>query len=881
MLNSLSQTSGALLHILSDAEIELALAIEAGESKRFTGEADGIPTTVIHAEMLRHVMLGLDVWIHDEVRVITVRGNGIKVHNVYVSGRLDLDNGCLPNGEALPRLSLEECYIPERMSLLSCRLRRLCLKNSRLNFLRANDALIGSQLDIEGVRSCGEIIGAQKQPVCRISLRGAHVEDGIEARKAVLTSNPARSGYVPFNSRSRYALDLAGLTSGGDIRLFPDFKAFGGVNLSGAHIRGSVQAHGALVTKEEVFAFDLDGAVIEGKLALCARQNLQKCVIPFEAHGGIDLSNTKIGNALIMSGAKINGDLIVDYARVDGKVMFDCTDGFQDDRPVLVNFFCSETLSLNGVRIGGGINFSGASLKKKLSVSTATIGGDFIASRHTHAQSKTSSQGFRIEDDFNIDGSQIQGDFNLDYAQFEKNIQAKGLKVRGFCQMRSNPDSDSEYFECKGEFDFSHSEIGLDYDMSGARLYKGVDGRNIVVGGNLRLRMAHIQDVKSHEKPFTDLERVNISGAQIKGDLDLYYAELHKGIRARGVKINSALVVRLLNLPHNNTYGAYNVDLTNASANVVVDGPGNGDHYGPFLLSLEGFEYGRFIVSQDEKSSTNPYSKAPLRANVPNTWKGRDRWLRKQFSNFNNRETLRIEYKADTYATLYNVLKNNGLLRESNHILTEKLRIEGRLMSWPLSVINFIFEWVCGFGLNPLRALVSFSLYAILISQFIAQADGHLGGLKLDRTHIPEINSVEASVENILNPLGMAVSKSMNFIGFKPGVLVVQGAPVTQLESKSPKDSEIANDFYEVKSKHETGRTAQVRCGSRINEMLYTMDMIIPAVEFNQTKKCDFADDSGMNWVIFKIFATLIGWFMTSITALTLSGIVRRQIEPH
>ena len=59
------------------------------------------------------------------------------------------------------------------------------------------------------------------------------------------------------------------------------------------------------------------------------------------------------------------------------------------------------------------------------------------------------------------------------------------------------------------------------------------------------------------------------------------------------------------------------------------------------------------------------------------------------------------------------------------------------------------------------------------------------------------------------------------------------------------------------------------------------MDMIIPAVEFNQTKKCDFADDSGMNWVIFKIFATLIGWFMTSITALTLSGIVRRQIEPH
>ena len=63
--------------------------------------------------------------------------------------------------------------------------------------------------------------------------------------------------------------------------------------------------------------------------------------------------------------------------------------------------------------------------------------------------------------------------------------------------------------------------------------------------------------------------------------------------------------------------------------------------------------------------------------------------------------------------------------------------------------------------------------------------------------------------------------------------------------------------------------------------MLYTLDLIVPAVDLHQVDRCDLSDRGGPLWSILKALATLIGWIVTSLTVLTLSGILRRQIEPN
>ncbi|ESQ89784.1 hypothetical protein ABENE_13660 [Asticcacaulis benevestitus DSM 16100 = ATCC BAA-896] len=864
---------------LSVFEIELVEAIEEGVAVRYPRGSNEVPQVSIRAEILQRILMSLPVSIDGVSRNIRVLGSGIKVHNAHIVGELWLDNGCFANGDPLPRLSLEDCYIPCMISMLSCRIRRLCLRNSQLSYLRANDAIIGSQLDVEGVRSCGTVKGAQGQGCCRISLRGAHIEDGIEARNAKLVCTPARGHFIQYEERSRYALDLAGITAGGDLRLFPRFSAIGGVNLSGANIDGSVQMHGAHVTKEEVFSLDLDGARISGKLAICARRLEKGHIEPFSATGTIDLSGVTVGNTLNMRGAKVDGDIQADYLRVGSNALFCGADGCESGVETIERFHCSGSIQLNGAKIDGSVDFSGASVLGPISASTATIGGDLLATRHVHMDNANRTERFELSQLLLLDGARIQSDLNLDCAVLDAGLQAKGLHVAGFCQMRSQPSPSNEVFLCGDTLTIANSEIGLDFDMSGAQLLGEMDARNVVVNGNFRLRMAHKSNSAPHERPFSAKRRVNISGTKINGDLDIYFAELHEGLRARGVSVSSALSIRLTDAGQK--ANEYNIDFTNASANVVVDGPGDGSGYGSkFLLALEGFTYGRFVVSQDPGSSTSPYSKEPLNRSGPDTWQGRLKWLQRQYTNFSDDKALRAEYKADTYTTLYQVLKNNGLMKEANDVLMEKIRIEGRLRGAPLSVINLIYEVICGFGLRPGRAIVWYVVYSLFVSVFVAQANGVLGDIAFSRTSWNWVNATERGVEFLSEYLGHGVAIGLAGVGVRPNVLVVQGAPVNRFRAEVHTPSG-AEDYFEVDPPVNARQAAEIPCGDRISAGLYALDMIVPAIEFNQTNKCDFSGRAGLFWLTFKALATLFGWFLTSITALTLSGIVRRQIEPR
>ncbi|MEI9904563.1 MAG: hypothetical protein WDN06_11770 [Asticcacaulis sp.] len=149
------------------------------------------------------------------------------------------------------------------------------LRDSCISKLNADYVHIDGLLDISGLLPHPEGpqgAGSVGQRLCHVCLRGAHVEDGLEAARAHLSGPPRRPNYVRYSQRANYALDLADAHVNGDVRLFPDFTASGGININGAIVNGSFQAHGAHIHKEEMFAFDATGARIHGTLALDARK---------------------------------------------------------------------------------------------------------------------------------------------------------------------------------------------------------------------------------------------------------------------------------------------------------------------------------------------------------------------------------------------------------------------------------------------------------------------------------------------------------------------------------------------------------------------------------------------------------------------------------
>ncbi len=839
-------------YILTAAETRLADATENADEIDFQSIGpDGRPLTVVRAETLRRMLLGLPVVSDGMERVINLRGPGIRVVKAFIDGKLELDNACAIGGDPLPRLSLIECFIPETISLRAAKMRRLCLKNSRISYLRANDTVIGTQLDLEGVKSSGTAEGAQGLPLCRIALRGAQIEDGIEAREAVLVGPIRRDDYVVFNARSHYALDLAGARIGGDLRLFPTFQAYGGVNMAGIEVSGSVQLHGAQITKEEVHGIDLEGAHVEGHVDLCCRimpgGDIERAMV----RGDVHLSHARIDDGIKLNGALIDGQIMAQYLKVGSDIDASGMAGKVSGKRHNQNFECTGGVKLTGARLEGNLDICGARIADGLLASTSTIGGDLIG----HVCGDTASgvvHALSIGGTLQLEGSHIAGNLDLTGAQLAGNLEAKGLNVGGFCHMRSDHDG-AHIFHCRGQIEINNAQIGLGLHMSGAMIEKECYAQNIQSGGHVLMGAADRFDVEPRV-PFTARGRVSLAGAEIRGDLNLQGAYLFHGIRCRGTQIKSAMLIELMKVPQVAGKQA-SIDLTNASTNVLLDGPGDGRNYADFILDLEGFEYGRFGLTVDSESALHKDGEHRSQRLADKAWQHRDQWLKRQ-----GKEV----YKADTYNTLYRVLKDNGHSTEATSVLREKLKFERKSMNWGINKLLMTwYGWLFGFGLTPWQAILTFSLLYLAVFAGVHYANFQ-----------PKPVSPSTPLLQRLETTPVSTAAAYLQPGLRANVLVVQ--PITPAHVRR-----IGADTEDYVVIDNGSGQHEIACGERLKPMLYTLDLILPAVDLHQIDRCDLSDRAGWSWSILKALATLLGWTITSLTILTLSGILRRQSEPN
>jgi hypothetical protein len=113
-------------------------------------------------------------------------------------------------------------------------------------------------------------------------------------------------------------------------------------------------------------------------------------------------------------------------------------------------------------------------------------------------------------------------------------------------------------------------------------------------------------------------------------------------------------------------------------------------------------------------------------------------------------------------------------------------------------------------------------------------------------------------------------------------VLVVDAAPVSTLALTDNIEEKLnAPTARESVTLSSDGRfVKEIRCGGQIEPALYALDVFVPLLDLKQESKCTISAEHGVwPWRVAKSVYAILGWIVTSALILTVSGIVRRQVE--
>lgn len=175
-----------------------------------------------------------------------------------------------------------------------------------------------------------------------------------------------------------------------------------------------------------------------------------------------------------------------------------------------------------GLRTGGNVNFSGASLRNPdgfaLNGNGAVVGGSLLCELDRPG-GDAGSQRFATRGLLYLPSMRVSGDLNFRGAELK--VRQDGLGVdawkTGDWYVDPHPALIADRLHVEGNVELSD---GLDVDGT----LRMVNAR---IGGSLRLAGAHIRVLPSRKPPFRD-RAVHLDGSEISGDLDT------KGVRVKG-----------------------------------------------------------------------------------------------------------------------------------------------------------------------------------------------------------------------------------------------------------------------------------------------------------------------------------------------------------
>jgi uncharacterized protein YjbI with pentapeptide repeats len=253
--------------------------------------------------------------------------------------------------------------------------------------------------------------------------------------------------------------------------------------------------------------------------------------------GDVDLDNVKLVRAIGIFGSRIEGAINLRHARTDSWIMLAgslikgdfAADGLHSESDLFLSNGAAfkSGLSLNGAKIAGHVDMSGASFDGMLYAAFLEVSGSLDMG--SEGQNKASFK------DVSLNSAKITGQVAMTGASFGT-LNASNLHVGGDLYMRS-------YGQNKASFnyvDLRSAKITGHLDMTGANFDGKLDADSLQVGGILAMRSegqnkATFKDVDLDNAKIAG--HVDMSGANFDGMLYAYFAHVGGNLDLRGANL--------------------------------------------------------------------------------------------------------------------------------------------------------------------------------------------------------------------------------------------------------------------------------------------------------------------------------------------------------
>jgi hypothetical protein len=307
----------------------------------------------------------------------------------------------------------------------------------------------------------------------------------------------------------------------------------------------------------------------------------------------------------------------------------------------------------------------------------------------------------------------------------------------------------------------------------------------------------------------------------------------------------------------------------------------NGKNWGKDVqLRLDGFDYARIDSPDRQLTASFGDAAGHGRTGLENRDVGQLRvdWLRMHLDG-DVRETG--NYNPQPYEQLVNVLRSQGDYEAATVVSIEKLRIEralkkydkmkgiGRIRTflwhWLKRPFLWLYEMCFGYGLIPERAFWTFVACVLVGWHTVALAN--YGTLRL-------LPAGSGSVVEFPWPK----LEPVMVVDATPVSTFVVGTSASDSGAVSETDSEAEPATMRVPSG--SGVVKEIRCKDQIESILYALDVFVPLLDLKQEPKCTItAQNRAWLWRWGKSGYAVLGWLVTSLTILTVSGVTRRYVE--
>ena len=623
----------------------------------------------IRAWVIRDLLLSRSPVAPGQIRQLSVTGAAIE-------GELDLRFA-----KADCPLRLEQCVFDSPVTLYEARLRSVSLRGSTIPGIDARHVKVTGDLNLDDVHLTGYL-----------RLGGAHLRDDLHLAGATiepplirtLDDNDGTVGGGDDNA----VLDLDNIEIKGKIEA-PGLTIHGTVSTKAATVAGPWRMVGARILAAgkapsggtpDAVAWNGEGMKIEGPLDASR----------LEASGQVRLVDTQV-LCLVFRNVRIENSrtaLILDRLDCRGSAFCDgdsrLTGGMH-----AIGIQAGATLYLGSGMAEAPAKGTAEDKKHAIDLRRARITGELKCTK-----------GFRASGACNLDGAHVGGRVSFSGATLQTVDDTE--EHAAFTAEGAQMDSDLSFedFSCQGTIRLTNARIGggftVEQNKGGGHCTLAADGLSV-----------------SRDVTLNTVGTVNLSGADIAGDLTLYLESLESDDSGAAADLSAvtADVLTLIGRPRRGF-----LDLTRASVSLLRDSPQ--DWPDDSLIVLEGFEY-RDITTNDNRKNHDSYRLRWLKAGT--------RWSRGADDQYED-----VGFTPQPYQQLATYYRNAGDDNQARRVLHNMYsRRNTSLHGWDQPVIklwNIAQNVFVGYGYAPERAfgwLVLFALAAAGLFGWVGKV--HIG----------------------------------------------------------------------------------------------------------------------------------------------------------